>query len=74
LDENEQWLCETSFRAGQAALAAEIERLREEPTLTITRAQYVEFVESAEDHTVLWTDTLALIGVYVAPCQTKIDV
>lgn len=44
------------------------------PTLTITRAQYDEFVESAEDHTVLWTDTLALIGVYVAPCQTKIDV
>jgi hypothetical protein len=44
------------------------------PTLTITRAQYDEFVESAEDHTILWTDTLALIGVYVAPCQTKIDV
>jgi hypothetical protein len=56
------------------ALAAEIARLREEPTLTITRAQYDEFVESAEDHTILWTDTLALIGVYVAPCQTKIDV
>jgi hypothetical protein len=56
------------------ALAAEIERLREEPTLTITREMYDEFVESAEDHTVLWTDTLALIGVYVAPCQTKIDV
>ncbi len=56
------------------AQAAEIERLREEPTLTITRAQFDEFVESAEDHTVLWTDTLALIGVYVAPCQTKIDV
>jgi hypothetical protein len=29
LDENEQWLCETSFRAGQAAQAAEIARLRE---------------------------------------------
>jgi hypothetical protein len=56
------------------AQAAEIARLREEPTLTITRAQYDEFVESAEDHTILWTDTLALIGVYVAPCQTKIDV
>ena len=56
------------------ALEAEIARLREEPTLTITRAQYDEFVESAEDHTILWTDTLALIGVYVAPCQTKIDV
>jgi hypothetical protein len=35
------------------------------PTLTITRAQYDEFVESAEDHTILWTDTLALIGVKV---------
>jgi hypothetical protein len=56
------------------AQAAEIARLREEPTLTITRAQYDEFVESAENHTILWTDTLALIGVYVAPCQTKIDV
>ena len=56
------------------AQAAEIARLRDEPTLTITRAQYDEFVESAEDHTILWTDTLALIGVYVAPCQTKIDV
>jgi hypothetical protein len=29
LDENEQWLCETSFRAGQAAQTAENERLRE---------------------------------------------
>ena len=55
-------------------LTDELERLREEPTLTITRAQYVEFVESAEDHTILWTDTLSLIGVYVAPCQTKNDV
>jgi hypothetical protein len=63
-----------SEREANALLTAEIERLREEPTLTITRAQYDEFVESAEDHTVLWTDTLALIGVYVAPCQTKIDV
>jgi hypothetical protein len=35
------------------------------PTLTITRAQYDEFVESAEDHTILWTTTLALIGVTV---------
>ena len=63
-----------ALQAERNALAAEIDRLREEPTLTITRAQYDEFVESAEDHTILWTDTLALIGVYVAPCQTKIDV
>jgi hypothetical protein len=63
-----------ALQAERDAQAAEIERLREEPTLTITRAQYDEFVESAEDHTILWTDTLALIGVYVAPCQTKIDV
>ena len=42
--------------------------------MIITKEMFDEFVESAENHSILWTDTLALIGVYVAPCQTKIDV
>jgi uncharacterized small protein (DUF1192 family) len=33
--------------------------------MIITEEMYDEFVESAEDHTILWTDTLALIGVTV---------
>ena len=33
--------------------------------MIITREMFDEFVESAENHTILWTDTLALIGVTV---------
>jgi hypothetical protein len=33
--------------------------------MIITREMYDEFVESAENQNVLWTDTLALIGVTV---------
>jgi uncharacterized protein YbaA (DUF1428 family) len=33
--------------------------------MIITKEMYDEFVESAENHTILWTDTLALIGVTV---------
>lgn len=33
--------------------------------MIITREMYDEFVESAENHTILWTDTLKLIGVTV---------
>jgi hypothetical protein len=31
----------------------------------ITKEMFDEFVESAENHSILWTDTLALIGVTV---------
>jgi hypothetical protein len=33
--------------------------------MIITKEMYDEFVESAENHSILWTDTLALIGVTV---------
>ena len=33
--------------------------------MVITREMFDEFVESAEDTQILWTDTLALIGVTV---------
>ena len=33
--------------------------------MIITKKMFDEFVESAENHTILWTDTLALIGVTV---------
>lgn len=33
--------------------------------MIITKEQFDEFVESAENHNILWTDTLALIGVTV---------
>ena len=33
--------------------------------MIITKEMFDEFVESAENHTILWTDTLALIGVTV---------
>ena len=33
--------------------------------MIITREMFDEFIESAENHTILWTDTLALIGVTV---------
>ena len=33
--------------------------------MIITREMYDEFVESAENQSILWTDTLALIGVTV---------
>jgi hypothetical protein len=33
--------------------------------MIITKEMFDEFVESAENHSILWTDTLALIGVTV---------
>ena len=33
--------------------------------MIITKEMFDEFIESAENHTILWTDTLALIGVTV---------
>ena len=60
-----------ALQAERDALTAELERLREEPTLTITREMYDEFVESAENHSILWTDTLKLIGVTVGDVPDK---
>jgi hypothetical protein len=41
--------------------------------MIITKEMYDEFVESAENHSILWTDTLALIGVTVGDVPDVIE-